>query len=210
MKIQHISDTHGQFPPLEDVDIVVHSGDLLPNAPLRHDREARWQENYVRKNDDVFANWIGERTFVYCRGNHDYFSPQLELRLSGIKTFHDCSGRVVDAYGVRFYGFPWVPYFNGYWNHELTVDEMAARVNAIPWRMFDVLVAHCPPYGILDRTYGRGSAEHIGNSLLANALFAQNNVSLVLCGHAHESPGIETVGGITVSNAACTSRIIEL
>ncbi len=61
-----------------------------------------------------------------------------------------------------------------------------------------VLVAHPPPYGILDRVMGRFSAG-------SNAVFSilqKCPPKLFICGHIHETPGVVSVNGTEVVN--CT------
>jgi Icc-related predicted phosphoesterase len=61
-----------------------------------------------------------------------------------------------------------------------------------------VLVAHPPPYGILDRVLGRFSAG-------SNAVFSILKGSppkLFICGHIHETPGVVSYNGTEVVN--CT------
>jgi Icc-related predicted phosphoesterase len=65
-------------------------------------------------------------------------------------------------------------------------------------RPCDVLVTHEPPSGILDTI---PSGRHIGSAAV-RTLLDQLRPRLLLCGHVHESPGIEQAGGTLVIN--CT------
>ncbi len=62
----------------------------------------------------------------------------------------------------------------------------------------DVLVTHEPPSGILDTIPG---GRHIGSAAVRE-LLDHLRPRLLLCGHVHESPGIEQAGGTLVIN--CT------
>ena len=61
-----------------------------------------------------------------------------------------------------------------------------------------VLVAHPPPYGILDRVLGRFSA----GSHAVFSILQDQPLKLFICGHIHETPGVATCNGTTVVN--CT------
>lgn len=62
----------------------------------------------------------------------------------------------------------------------------------------DVLVAHEPPYGVLDTI---PSGRHIGSPKVARAV-ERLHPRVVVCGHVHESPGVARLGGTFVVN--CT------
>jgi Icc-related predicted phosphoesterase len=65
-------------------------------------------------------------------------------------------------------------------------------------RHCDVVVTHDPPYGILDTV---PTGRHIGSPHVRD-LLDRLRPRLLLCGHAHESPGTERVGDTLVIN--CT------
>ncbi len=62
----------------------------------------------------------------------------------------------------------------------------------------DVLVVHEPPYGTLDVVSSR---KHIGSQHVLQ-LMQQLCPRVLLCGHVHESPGIERSGGTLVINCS--------
>lgn len=62
----------------------------------------------------------------------------------------------------------------------------------------DVLVAHEPPYGVLDTI---PTGRHIGSSTIARAI-EKLRPRVMVCGHVHESPGVSRLGETTVVN--CT------
>lgn len=223
MKIMHTSDTHAQFPELigrEDVDVIVHSGDMLPNMrPRAKLQEKLYQRDWIREHGEQFKEWIGKKPFLFCSGNHDYIDPCDELKDLGINAIN-IDNKLVELDGIKFYGFPYVPYI-GVWNWELIEREMrnavAKLVEMLDFHKVDVLVAHCPPYGILDLSYQR---THIGNVSMINAIndTIKEMPKLYLCGHAHDSCGfhmlnIERPDGnklIKISNSATEYRILEI
>lgn len=215
MRILHVSDTHGTWPELIDpstYDIIVHSGDGLPNRTRGNlDIEPKYQANWVGHHAKRFKRWIGDKPFLYLRGNHDFIDPCSILRAHGIEARGITNTRQ-EVNGVGFYGFPFVPYMCGEWFGELQIPEMASAMSTVVERCnageIDVLVTHAPIYGLLDRGYG----EHCGNRVLNYALDyqLQRMPRALLHGHIHEDHGLAEYAGMVVSNAATTQRIVEL
>jgi Icc-related predicted phosphoesterase len=207
MRLLHISDTHGTLPKLStDADVIVHSGDLMPNAQRGGPYEADWQANWIVSNSVGLRNWIGSRPFIFTHGNHDFAIATPWLIDAGVDAVClDDTTHVLN--GISFYGIPWTKYFTGAWNRELHPREMQEVINRIPY--VNVLVSHGPPLGILDRNvYG----ERCGCPTMRNALdYGTISVpDVYLCGHIHESNGVCRVGDTLYSNAATTQHIIEL
>jgi uncharacterized protein len=65
-------------------------------------------------------------------------------------------------------------------------------------RTVDVVVVHRPPQGTLDGTPG---GDHIGSSGVREAMRAIRP-RVLICGHVHESPGVERVGETLVVNCS--------
>ena len=65
-------------------------------------------------------------------------------------------------------------------------------------RTVDVVVVHCPPQGTLDGTPG---GDHIGSPGVREAMRTIRPRVLV-CGHVHESPGVERIGETLVVNCS--------
>jgi len=69
-----------------------------------------------------------------------------------------------------------------------------ARIADAPFR---VLVSHAPPRGTeLDRGFGR---QHVGSEPVRKFLLG-GSVNLCICGHIHESAGLDTLGGAECLN----------
>jgi hypothetical protein len=73
------------------------------------------------------------------------------------------------------------------------------RHGSSAWLPCEVLVVHEPPRGILDDV---GGGRHIGRIEHLEAM-RRLKPRLLVCGHCHESAGIEVHGGTTVVN--CTA-----
>lgn len=225
MKIIHVSDTHGTFPTLPaEGDVVVHSGDGLPNASRgKLPIEIPFQNNWIRKNTKSYAQWLNGRPMLYCMGNHCFISPCDLLQEAGINAI-DITNKTVTFNGLKFCGFPYIPYLDGEWNFEKRLPEMALEIRKLKDQIangVDVLVCHAPPYGVLDSNFvirrEDGTlipdyGEHCGNSLL-NTLLTYELEKLpkaLLVGHIHEHHSVTEEWGITISNAATTVHLIEI
>lgn len=213
MRILHISDTHGGMPTLlPEGDVIVHSGDLLPNRTFGiREIECTYQRYWLEENVAKLKRWIGDRPFLYTPGNHDYVDPAPVLRDVGVRTYTVCNGcHTLD--GVTFYGFPWTPTFYD-WNWmcgpEQMKDELSDAVDYMDQGAIDVFIAHGPMYGVLDRNV---DGTRCGSRVVRAAMQeARHPPRLFLHGHIHESAGL--IGwsrGIIVSNAALTQRVVEI
>lgn len=231
MKVAHVSDTHGYFPNIpKEAEAIIHSGDLCPNL-TRGNREIEvpYQSEWIENKSATFKDWIADRPFLFCRGNHD-FSPVIceVLQRHSINAI-DITSRKYVLNNIRFYGFPFIPYIDGEWSGECTSDQMAREVRKLKDILkdgLDVLVAHAPPYGVLDADFVLRAgleqeivpdwAEHLGNVQLTN-LFSYSledayHPQYLLVGHIHESgsSSISKLFDIKVSNAATRVNLIDL
>lgn len=221
MRVLHVSDTHGRFPDLpldresgahDRVEVIVHSGDLLPNISWgQREVETTFQPHWAAEKEGAFDLWRAGLPVIFCAGNHDFVSPCWDGLL-------DCTNKIVEFGGLRFYGFPYVPAC-GSWNWNCNPAELRARFDPVAKMVdrgeIDVLVPHCPPWGVLDLAPGHydrhPGGEHIGNPALAYYLrHWKKKPRAILCGHVHEAHGTETREGVFVSNAATTMRVVEI
>lgn len=212
MKIAHFSDTHGlpRKGVPEDADVIVHTGDLFPNKTRGHrDVEPDYQRDWLRKTIADWARWCGNKPFVCVPGNHDFFDGTVALmRRAGIDAYD--ARELVTVQGVTFAGLPDIPFMGGDWNHERTEPEIAYRFDRVLSHKPDVLVCHCPIYGILDQPH-RHADYHIGSTAIANALtYGDHEPKAYLHGHCHEATGEARIRNTLVSNAATTRRVVTL
>lgn len=194
-----------------DFDVIVHSGDLMPNKTRGIvDVEIEFQRMWLVQNAKRLKLWFQDKPVIFCPGNHDFANVEPYMRDFGI----DFTSLENDSYtnqGVRFMGFSDVPKFAHEWNRERSPAELARGTLAVleDAEIFNyhVLVAHCPPWGVLDM-----ANEHIGNSVLTNDWLYRERTwrpNLILSGHCHEAAGVAYLKDTFVSNAACTQRIID-
>jgi len=213
MKILHISDWHGQFLfPDEQCDVIVSSGDMLPifaRNNIVYNISA--QKYWIRNNISRFKNLIGDSKFLSCSGNHDFVSLASELVKYNIDAV-DLDTTWIKYEGISFAGFPYIPYIIGEWNFELVDDDLRKKTNKFLDKCSgtDILVMHCPPYGILDEL--DKFTKIGGNVHLTNSLFYRMEMlpKALCCGHFHLNYGITKINNILFSNAATTYNVLEI
>lgn len=215
MKIATISDVHGcydLFPAKRApaADLFVFAGDLTNFGFGSPEAE----EMRITRDGLVWLESLGRRAPVLAiPGNHDIaFSgkeigsiPNVTWLIGHVLTFDAGAGS-----GSESLTFTGVTMCNGYGWPELaeiwdfsTNDPDVERRAYLELPQVDVLVSHCPPYGVLDsivdsRTGGRSA---IGARPL-NVYIAKRRPRLVICGHAHDSVGSQRIdhagGGATL------------
>lgn len=214
MRILHISDTHGLPPePIDkDFDIVVHSGDFMPNRTFGQRLiEEPFQKYWLETNAPRISPLYKTKPFLVVPGNHDYIDAVPILRAAGFDA-RFLADTHLEVEGVTFYGHPWTPEFCG-WNWMCKRTEMALRLQSFAelanQGAVDVLVTHGPMYGVLDRNQ---DGERCGCPVLKRAIQdARHSPKALLHGHIHEAKGLMTWSrGMRISNAACTQRIVEV
>lgn len=222
MRILAISDTHGykiELPPADTYDVIVHSGDLMPNKtrgmlPV----EAEWQTNWLRQNAMELEKWLGDgkKPVLVCSGNHDFVEPaDVLFGLGWIRL----SERLVEHEGVSFYGHSYTPYFTGEWHHEVDErQEMYCIEYTMPFiEQCNVLVSHGPLKGVLDRN---AHGDRCGSFDLKQALVECKKLpQLMLHGHIHEAASRKPVDwnphnkfgtGMKIYNSATIYNLIEI
>jgi Icc-related predicted phosphoesterase len=173
MKLVAVSDTHGEEHNIEipKCDIFVHCGDSYINSLLRL---------------NVINEWLGTidaQHRIIIAGNHDTELERIgrawcEQLFTNAIYLQD---KEVTINGIKFYGSPWCPEFNN-WSFMYPRRSLdAKRVwEQIP-KDTDILLTHCPPYGILDRNI---RDERCGCEVLQRILF-DRNIKHHMFGHIH-------------------------
>jgi len=203
-----MSDTHGSVivpSPKMACDLIVHSGDLMPNQQTGPN-DAGFQKDWCMRKREMLSRLARHARLgvLYVPGNHDWVDPEPYV-YGEWTTLVD---RAITIEGVRFYGLPWIPHMGGFWNYEARVPELIEKTQAAFDALPDVLVAHCPPMYCGDLAW----TDFIGNPALSQRLvLGSHRIRHVLCGHNHEQAGFTgTMGGAVVINSATTIRRIEL
>lgn len=191
MRLVCISDTHGLeslLPPLPEGDVLVVAGDFTGNGSSQDIR--------------FFSQWLKKQTFkhkVVIAGNHDTlfeYDPFTARAMLKNCTYLEDSG--VTIKGIHFYGTPWQPVFMD-WAFNLPKGEsLQEKWDMIPQNT-DVLITHCPPFGILDISHF--SNTHAGDEdLLQREKDIKPKVHIF--GHIHEGYGQTKQDGAVFINAS--------
>ncbi len=185
MRIIALSDTHGfTSVAVPDGDVLVFAGDATKHGTVEQMTD--------------FIGWFARfphKWKLYVAGNHDasvFNEPEIIIPLMqsyGITYLID-SDVVID--GVKFYGSPWMPeYNNWYFMMERGSKKLKQMRRDIP-EDTEVLITHCPPYGILDQSYplyGQGGA-FLGCEVLRERIDSGlRNLKAHIFGHIHEQHG---------------------
>lgn len=228
INIAHVSDSHSTHPFLpKDAELIIHSGDWLPNVSRGNmEREIPFQKHWVKQYIPKIKRWLDDRPLIFSSGNHEFIDPVLILQEHGIEAYN-INSTTFEYNGFVFYGFPFIPYIAGEWSGECTVPMMLNEVRTLKDAILnsnyvknpiDVLVAHCPPYGVLDEGYGK---ESIGNRQMVDLFnygFEESEKVILpryyLTGHCHDSGGqVETISewqDMIISNAATTVNYFSI
>lgn len=216
MIIDCISDLHGYYPKLEGGDLLIVGGDLTASDDHKHINQ--------------FKDWViglDYSKIVIIAGNHDNWIQERFLINGDKPSWNHSSLTYLEDCGTEFealkiWGSPWTLTFEGMNPHckAFTVDtegELAEKWALIPDNV-DILVTHCPPYGMLDQVmrenYEHGIAwdefESTGSHSLGLKI-AKINPKLVVFGHIHEH-GAKTIqgkGGCILVNASHVNERYE-
>ena len=208
MRIVCVSDTHGyyDYANLPEGDVLVHAGDMTVWGKV--DEVAR-ELDLISKTDFKHK--------VIIAGNHDFLAedkPSLfnTMLPAGIHYLQDDS---VIFEGLKFYGMPWVPGLPK-WAFSNRRINWLEHITAIPDDT-DILITHCPSYGILDflsggpGKYGYSSPQHLGSHHLGLRVdkLSTKKLKAHIFGHIHDSHGINIRNGVYRVNAAICDEMYK-
>lgn len=219
MKIAHISDLHGDFPTLPECDLVINSGDWMPNSKFRqfgNELEEQFQNQWLESKIEEIQAWLGARPMIFVQGNHDYTDPSQVLVKHKLNVV-DITNKLIEYKGLTFYGFPYIPAEDDAksWNHrrrygmmELEFDEVFSKLKEKNIEQLDFFVCHCPPWDVFDTCPLQN--RQFGNKVLTRRLEEKFKPKHLLCGHIHGAGGQTEYRGVKVSQAARIINIIDL
>lgn len=223
MIIDCIADLHGHYPKLEGGDLLIVAGDLTArDTQEEYLIFGNWiqQQNYKTKivvcgNHDSRIEKIHEN----CKIPDDLGLPRMFINpfmlfcveyLCDSGTEFEYEIPVLDISGdtdvinfetrkFKIWGSPWTKRFEGMDPKcmAFTVDteeELAEKWALIPSDT-DILVTHCPPFGILDEAadYLSGKIRSIGSVTLSSKYLVPGFcLKLHVFGHIHEHGGKST------------------
>lgn len=192
MKIAYLVDVHGRFDAVTQamsdigpVDLLVIGGDIT-TAGTPADA-ARAVEGWRPLAPRLLA----------LAGNMD--SPEIDARLDELGVALDARGWRFDDVGV--FGVSAAPRSPLHTPYELDDDELSRRIEsglaAVHGCRVKVFCPHAPPSDTAcDRLR---SGEHVG-SMVIRRFVEREQPDVVLCGHIHESRGMDEIGAARVVN----------
>lgn len=200
MKITFISDTHTYMYDnnykeliLPEGDVLCFSGDIMSTG-------------YNEGELIHFLKWLSKQPFkvkIFIAGNHDRLLEDKNLIANEIISRYQKDGVVYlknssyEYEGIKFYGTPHQPFFCGWAFNVPDSNKLLTIYRAIPDDV-DVLLTHCPPYGILDQSHKSNYSnptgeEHLGSMELKEALAEKYHYNtqprVVAFGHIHGDGG---------------------
>jgi Icc-related predicted phosphoesterase len=192
MKIAYLVDVHGRFEVVPDalraigpVDLLIVGGDITTGGTPDEVERA-------------VAGWrpLAPRLLAVA-GNMD--SPAIDARLADLGVALD--GRGVALGDVGVFGLSAAPRSPLRTPYELDDEELARRIASgfsdVRACRLTIFCPHAPPQGTAcDRLSGGG---HVGSEVV-RAFIEREQPDLVLCGHIHESRGIDAIGRTQIVN----------
>ena len=209
MKLTFISDTHTYMYDsyykelrLPEGDILCFTGDIMSSGhnegELIH-----------------FLKWFSKQPFkykIFIAGNHDRFLEKYSALAKDIISDYRKDGVIylknssVEIEGLKFYGTPHQPYFCDWAFNVPDSNKLIDIYKQIPDDT-DVLLTHCPPYGILDQSHRPNYSnptgeEHLGSMELKLVLAEKCQFGcsprVVAFGHIHGDGGKQLQIGDTL------------
>lgn len=191
MKIFAVTDIHGKYKIVEKAitreqpDLIIIGGDLTTCGSISD--VSMMIENFKRLNKNIFA----------VAGNMDNpFHEDVFLKL----------GVSLNARGVLYneiglFGVSSAPFSKLNTPYEISENQIYDRIISgykyITEAKLKILVSHAPPHGTkLDIIR---SGDHVGSKSVREFI-EDKQPDLVICGHIHESRGIDEIGKTKIVN----------
>jgi len=173
-----------------EADLVIGAGDFC---------------NHREKQPEAMNLLTGlSAPMIAVPGNAESYAELCEAAHAGTTVLH---GEAVEVAGLRIFGLggavPETPFGSWSWD----ISEAGAETLLKACNSADILVTHSPPKGVADETSGRLS---IGSTAVRDAI-KRIQPKLVLCGHVHESWGVEGwIGASRIVNLGPTPNWFEV
>lgn len=146
-----------------------------------------------------------DRPTVLVPGNNET-EAALRTACEGWEAATVLHGEGATLGGIEFWGLgAGVPVTPWDWSFDLAEPEAEAMLAGAPEGC--VLVAHSPPRGHVDIS---GSGQHLGSEAILGAIEAKRP-QLAVCGHIHESWGLESrLGPTRIANLGPAGKLFEV
>ena len=166
------------------LDLVLLVGDLLPAVLTRqYETDGRRELRELLHQIRSILATTGAR-LAWVPGNHD---P------SGLKARDGCDRRALSVSGLRVFGIGGAGPDRFGFRYEWDEDE----ISALRPPPHDILLTHAPPVDTrLDRL---STGKHVGSQAVRD--IATYGSRVLVCGHIHESAGVDRIGDVLMLNA---------
>lgn len=196
MKIDCISDLHGDYPKLEGGDLLIVAGDLT----------GRDLENEYA----LFDYWLNDQKYnakIVIGGNHDRTLQEKRFKFQ-FGTYIQDSGCSFN--GFKIWGSPWTPTFYNWYFMKDRGEQIKERWDLIPDDI-DILITHGPPYGTLDKVSHPSRKIKFSHTGCEELKLAVERVKpkLHVFGHIHEGYGIIEKDGTIFVNCSLMNEHYE-
>ena len=190
MKIICISDTHERHGNLTvpDGDMLIHAGDITSTGD---------KEDLIK-----FNNWLGNLPHKYkivIAGNHDFYCeahPEETRQILSNAIYLNDGGVLIEGFNI--WGSPISPTFHHWAFMKNRGEEIRKHWEMIPENT-NILITHCPPSGILDKT---DSGKKEGCKDLLEIVQEKIKPRLHVFGHIHEAYGQMQIADTQYVNAS--------
>lgn len=214
MKITFLSDTHSKHDLVElpGGDVLIFSGDFMTSG-------------YYPDEINQFTKWISKQDYKYkicIAGNHDRCCEAYPLYTvkDMFEKYYDDGVRyvfneMIEIEGLKLYGTPYQPYFCNWAFNVPDEDKLYEIYKQIPEDL-DILITHCPPYDILDKShlprpyYHTTGEEPLGSQILSKVLdeLGEHRPRYHIFGHIHGDGGkiVGKDGTVYINASVCDER----
>jgi Icc-related predicted phosphoesterase len=192
LRIAYVVDVHDRFDSVPraaeavgDPDVLVVGGDVTTGGTPNEAAAAieQWRPLAPR--------------LLAVAGNMD--SPAIDARLVELAVSLDGRGVAID--GVGLFGVSAAPHSPLHTPHELSENELARKIETgwteIASCQWTIFCPHAPPYGTACDRLRDGT--HVGSTAVREFI-EKAQPDVVLCGHIHESRGVDQIGAARVAN----------
>jgi Icc-related predicted phosphoesterase len=191
MRILAVTDVHGAYSQvvsllgLDAFDVLVIGGDL---TTFGNSKEA---SNAIRQFQEF------QKPVLVVGGNMD--PPDLDETFDHLGVSINARGVILNDVG--FFGVSGAPFSPMNTPNEIPEEEIMKRADAgwhevekAKWKVF---VPHAPPFNTSVDTIGK--ERHVGSSSV-RTFIEEKQPDVVICGHIHESMGLDTIGKSRIVN----------
>ena len=205
MKIFATSDTHNdkiilqklkQFTDNNDnFDYIIHCGDIGGK-----DKNTRSLIEFGQHQKEQYENFINQfPNIIHILGNDDWFETENNMHINKYPDYFYYNYDIVSFELVH------ITPFNT--NREANENKIWYELNKLnanfPINSDSIIIAHDPPYDCLDMT----SRNIKVGSKSVREYIEKREPKLWLCGHIHESFGVNNIGDTGVFNCACSPEL---